>query len=581
MLRALFLLVRLLLCCGGFVLLPAQAATPLSVDGRSVIEVWPAVSVLDDATHQQTIEAVLARSREFLPPQGTTGNLGRNSNAVWLRLPLQVPGTQAQRRVLELDYPSLNLIEVYLVQQGRVLSRHVLGNQLRYADRPLPSRAHAVALDLPAGDSQILMRVQTTSSMVLPMTLRTPDDFTAHESGTHLLQGIILGLGLCMLIYSLTHWISLRDGMFLQYAALLGGNIVFMLSYFGIGPQYLWPDSPQLSQQVAPLAVLVAVAAGASFINSALVLRESHVRMFWLLRGCAATASLSIVAAVLGWIDYRTAQNMATLLGVGTLLTMVPVAFIKVLRGDRVALYMLCGWTVYLLGAAVITSLLRGYAEPSFVVQYFFPLSTMVEMAAWMGVLGLRVQTIHRSADRARVESEALRTLAHTDALTGLPNRRGLQDKLAVALPLASPQQLLAVYLLDLDGFKPINDKHGHDVGDALLVAVGQRLQGQLRGSDVVARLGGDEFVVLASGLTDEAAARAIGQKMLTAFDTPFAALGQLCEVGLTIGYALAPFDGHSADDLIKRADAAMYAGKQAGRRCLQRGGRSLAAATL
>ena len=106
-----------------------------------------------------------------------------------------------------------------------------------------------------------------------------------------------------------------------------------------------------------------------------------------------------------------------------------------------------------------------------------------------MAVLGLRVQTIHRSADRARLESETLRALSQTDALTGLPNRRGLQERLDVALRLANPQQMLAVFLLDLDGFKPINDRYGHDVGDALLVEVGKRLQQQLRGSDVVARL--------------------------------------------------------------------------------------------
>ncbi|MDP3225389.1 MAG: diguanylate cyclase, partial [Rubrivivax sp.] len=88
-----------------------------------------------------------------------------------------------------------------------------------------------------------------------------------------------------------------------------------------------------------------------------------------------------------------------------------------------------------------------------------------------------------------------------------------------------------------------------------------------------------DEFVVLANGLVDEAAAQRVGQKLLAAFDAPFDAAGQRCSVGLTTGYALAPLDGTTADDLIKRADAAMYAGKQAGRRQVQRGGRSLAAA--
>jgi diguanylate cyclase (GGDEF)-like protein len=122
------------------------------------------------------------------------------------------------------------------------------------------------------------------------------------------------------------------------------------------------------------------------------------------------------------------------------------------------------------------------------------------------------------------------------------------------------------VYLIDLDGFKPVNDRHGHDVGDALLVAVGRRLQGQLRHNDVVARLGGDEFVVLARGLGHDEAARALGEKLVAAFRAPLDALGYRCTIGLTVGYALAPQDGTTSESLLKRADQAMYAGKQAGR---------------
>ncbi len=140
-----------------------------------------------------------------------------------------------------------------------------------------------------------------------------------------------------------------------------------------------------------------------------------------------------------------------------------------------------------------------------------------------------------------------------------------------MALRQASREQILAVFLLDLDGFKPVNDCHGHDVGDALLVAVGKRLQSVLRGQDLVARLGGDEFVVLASGLRDEQAALLLGQKLLASLSEPFLAAGQRCNIGMTVGYALAPTDGTSADALLKQADAAMYAGKQQGRHRVQR----------
>ena len=559
---------------------PAHAgAEALQVDDSATVALWPAVTLLRDPEGQLTLPQVQARAARFQRPAGTPGNLGRTSDVVWLRVPLHVAAGDGVSRVLEIDYPSLNRVDVHLLQQGRLLQQQRLGNELRFADRPLPTRTHAVLLALPAGDSELLLRVQTTSSMVLPMALRTPAAFTAQESRTQLLLGLISGVAVCMLAYSLFNGLALRDRLFADYAALLGGNLVFTLAYFGIGAQYLWPDSPQLSMQVAPLAVLVAVAAGAHFMRATLAVDELS-RFSGRVLGAAGMAALaSLGLALLGLIEYRLAQTLATVLGLTTTVAVLPVAYVRARRGERVAAYMLFGWAFYATGAITVACLLRGYLAPGFWTQYLYPLSMMVEMSAWMAVLSLRVQSIHRNADRARLESEALHALAHTDALTGLPNRRGLQMRLQAALPRASPQQLLAVFLLDLDGFKPINDRWGHDVGDALLVAVGRRLQAQLRSADVVARLGGDEFVVLAAGLADEGMARAVGQKMLAAFDTPFDAGGQTCKVGLTIGYALAPLDGSDGDELLKRADAAMYAGKQAGRHRLERGGRKAATA--
>jgi diguanylate cyclase (GGDEF)-like protein len=151
-----------------------------------------------------------------------------------------------------------------------------------------------------------------------------------------------------------------------------------------------------------------------------------------------------------------------------------------------------------------------------------------------------------------------------------------LHEALGTLLPAAVPAQLCALYLLDLDGFKLVNDRLGHEAGDALLVAVAQRLRAQVRGGDVVARLGGDEFVVVVSRLGDDAEARRLGQKLLDSIHAPFDVNGQDGSVGVTIGYALAPLDGKDAGGLLKRADAAMYTGKQAGRHRLHHGGESL-----
>ena len=124
---------------------------------------------------------------------------------------------------------------------------------------------------------------------------------------------------------------------------------------------------------------------------------------------------------------------------------------------------------------------------------------------------------------------------------------------------------------MDLDGFKQVNDKLGHDVGDELLVAVATRLKSNLRDSDVVARLGGDEFLVMSNGLSTDQQAQEIGEKLLAAFAEPFVLSTKSCQVGMTIGYALAPHDGQTSAQLLKRADAAMYEGKSSGKNCLRR----------
>ncbi|MCB2031085.1 MAG: GGDEF domain-containing protein, partial [Rhodoferax sp.] len=180
-------------------------------------------------------------------------------------------------------------------------------------------------------------------------------------------------------------------------------------------------------------------------------------------------------------------------------------------------------------------------------------------------------------AQAARLERDNLHSMAHTDPLTGLPNRRMLNSAVSTAINQRRPDELVAVYMLDLDGFKQVNDEYGHDTGDALLVEVAHRLQASLRSSDMVSRLGGDEFLVLSSGMKTETQVRELAEKLVKALADPIVVAGHACQVGLTIGYGIAPDDGLDPLTLIQRADAAMYAGKKAGKGQVGFAGRDIA----
>jgi diguanylate cyclase (GGDEF)-like protein/PAS domain S-box-containing protein len=169
------------------------------------------------------------------------------------------------------------------------------------------------------------------------------------------------------------------------------------------------------------------------------------------------------------------------------------------------------------------------------------------------------------------VRQERIEQMAFMDPLTRLPNRRLLEDRLQQALAFAARAgKLVAVCVLDLDGFKYVNDTFGHEAGDAVLVEVAGRLQQVVRANDTVARLGGDEFVLLLAGLNDVGEAEEILERTLAAVRAPVRLKGEVpaC-VSASIGLAVFPFDGQLADELLRRSDAAMYAAKRQGRdRC-------------
>ncbi|MBL8512729.1 MAG: GGDEF domain-containing protein, partial [Betaproteobacteria bacterium] len=165
-------------------------------------------------------------------------------------------------------------------------------------------------------------------------------------------------------------------------------------------------------------------------------------------------------------------------------------------------------------------------------------------------------------------EREAeIERLALEDPLTGLPNRRLFEDRLEHALTAARRTKgPVAVMLIDLDGFKSVNDQHGHDAGDAVLRGVAARLKDSMRESDTVARTGGDEFIVIAAGIGSREDAAAFAHKLLAAICEPLLWNGVPLKVGASIGVALYPSDDDHPAQLVRHADEAMYRVKETGR---------------
>jgi diguanylate cyclase (GGDEF)-like protein len=174
---------------------------------------------------------------------------------------------------------------------------------------------------------------------------------------------------------------------------------------------------------------------------------------------------------------------------------------------------------------------------------------------------------VFRDISARKEHEEAIRKLAYRDDLTGLPNRISLLDRFQLELAHARRGRTgLGVMYLDLDGFKGVNDAHGHEAGDQVLKVTARRLASTLRAGDTVARLGGDEFVLLLPAVSSEEEARCVGDKLVAAIEQPIDWHGAQLRVSASIGLALFPLDGDEPETLLRRADKAMYRAKTSGR---------------
>lgn len=174
---------------------------------------------------------------------------------------------------------------------------------------------------------------------------------------------------------------------------------------------------------------------------------------------------------------------------------------------------------------------------------------------------------ITRDVTDRKQSEETIHHLAYHDALTDLPNRRMYVQQLSKEMMQAKRfQSSLAVLFLDLDRFKDVNDSFGHDVGDMLLIEASKRLQACLKPGDVVARLGGDEFTIMQNQLLDRNEATALAEQIMYQLQRPFELDGHVFNVSCSIGIALYPQDGDNPEDLLKRADTALYTVKSRGK---------------
>ncbi|QSP95614.1 GGDEF domain-containing protein [Marinobacter salinisoli] len=534
-----------------------------------------------------------------------TLNLGLRDAAVWVKVPMP---PDPMLRILEVGHPLLDEVDLYWSSDDLVALRYLTGDSRPFDSRPLRHRNFAFPIPLDEGSLTAYIRIRTDGTLQIPLKLLTPEEFISAEQVSYGWQAMFVGFIAALALFNLLLFQIVRQPTYPWLVLTLLSAGLVHLHLHGLLFQWLWPGAPSINRYFTVLIIGVALISATMFTIRFLSVRQHSVVCYRILQLILVGAGLSIVIGVAGY--YQAGIFLAALV---TALGM-PAAWLVGMylwfRRHRLAGYYVLAWTPLLVGHLILAAHQFGYLAPSFlteagpqigvaleVILLSFALAHRVHLErrrrlkAQERALTIQKQTNRTLEDRVRERTEELeqanerlKTISVTDGLTQLANRRQFDDQLDAEWNRASRQkQPVSLLLLDVDHFKSINDRYGHPAGDDCLITVAAICSSEIkRTGDLLARYGGEEFSVLLPTTSEEGAVL-VAERLREAIEqSTVQPVSQDVVIAVTASVGVAtmiPLPQESPDELIRRADVALYAAKRAGRNRVMSHGNVQAAA--
>lgn len=528
--------------------------------------VVPQMGVLEDPGRALTIEQVRSPDNEARFAYPNDPLQGAESDRVlWFRLRLQLTNPADASREWLLWLPTVSTHELRFYgpydASGRSLAEPVVtGMRYPWATRPADSEQMAWRFRLPDdGVYTVYFRVESTFARFYAARVWELSSYLQSTQDKRMYDGVCYGLLMGLAIFSAVMLMVFREGIYAWYLASCIAALLALAGFNGHTLRYPfahWPAAAGFFYSVAPpLWAITKLMFGRSLLR----LPEYAPRVDKIVLGLVAALVLTTVYGLLGahplWL-FRLVQVSVV---VSTVVLTVGAVMAMRRRYWPAVLYS-AGVTIVLLGICAIIVASWGWVAWKPWQMEMTQTVLVAESIVFAAAMASRVRLLRRSEQALTVRTQELVEALGTDALTGAANRAGLTTQGEAAVRAGQPFALL---LLDLDGFKGVNDSYGHAAGDAVLVSMVRRLRTQLRAGDLVARLGGDEFAVLIAGAPSRNMIASMARRMAVSASEPLAFEGRTLIVGMSLGIACYPADGDSLPGLLRAADRAMYACKR------------------
>ena len=489
-------------------------------------------------------------------------NFGMVSHPLWILLSVDIE----QSEVLHINNPLINNVALYRYDEDAARWSDALP---RMPVKPIFSNAPANwrALFEVASSGDYLLRLESSQALRFDLNLSSREAMHRAWRVYLLGQGMYFGLVLGLMVYNAFLLIFLRDFSYFWYIGFISSSAGYFFLQKGLLFELL-PNAPAtINEALLFTTISTALFSALSFFQNFLSVDHEDPRLTPWFNGFLA---LSVVGLVLAWLyPGQLTVMIYSVMGLGTLLLFTLASFRALQRGFHPAQWLIIGWAALLIGCTTFIFSIYGILPHTFWTYYGFQMGSALEVMLFSLALADRIKILH--SERETLVKDKLRfvNLSFTDGLTGLYNRRYLNQHLAKCIDRIQHFHPLTLIMIDLDHFKDFNDRWGHVLGDRALEHMAEIMKGVVRDQDPICRYGGEEFtIVLQQQPMDKAFD--IAERIRRELEqTPLKTNGgkdlyMTCTMGIT-EYQ----HGESIDAFINRADEALYRGKSQGRNCV------------
>lgn len=586
------------------------------------------IEYIEDTKNNLNLEDVKSNTLQWTKSEVENISLGYTDSSYWFHITLENANTYIQSRFLEIGYPVLDYIEVHI--ENSYGNKHlILGDKLPFSDRPIKHRNFIIPIDLPAsGIIDIYIKVDTTSSMQVPIFLWKEIKLLESDQTQMLSLGLYYGTMLVMVIYNLFVFFSVRESNYLHYVLYVACMTGFLASLNGISYQYLWPEAIWWNDQSIVMLLSGVVLFGCLFTRGFLYLPKDKPLLNKSFNAMGIISAIVITTAA--FLPYRIMIIVVIVTAVFGIFLAITTGVIRWAEGFSSARYYTIAWSSMLLGGTILAMNKFGILPRNFITENATQLGSALEVILLSFALADRLNiekktrerannhALHAQAQSIKYERDArlaqetalghereareaqekaldiqrqaneslegrvkertvelemankkLEKLSTTDGLTTLANRRSFDENYAHEYKRSSRERIpLSIIMIDIDHFKKFNDNYGHLVGDDCLKSVAAITKKSVhREGDLVARYGGEEFIILLPNTTLEGAQHVAETLCNDVANMKFNINDHNVPVTISLGVAnQLPNEVNEPETLIKQADTALYQAKESGR---------------